>query len=109
MYNDQMPRALLQARWAVGLGVVLLGANLISADEGRWYTGNQVKRGAAVFAQNCAECHGANADATPNWRETTPDGKYPPPPLNGTAHAWHHSLAARQGSAKHEAGSPRQA
>jgi thiol:disulfide interchange protein DsbC len=71
---------------------VLLWANPIFADAGRWYTSDQVERGAAVFAQNCAKCHGANAEATPNWRQTTPDGKYPPPPLNGTAHAWHHSL-----------------
>ncbi len=92
MYANELRRALLQARRAVGLGVVLLGASPIFADEGRWYTSDQVERGAAVFAQNCAECHGANAEATPNWREATPDGKYPPPPLNGTAHAWHHSL-----------------
>ena len=62
------------------------------ADTERWYTQSQVSHGAGVFAKNCAECHGANAEATPNWRQTNPDGKYPPPPLNGTAHAWHHPL-----------------
>ena len=50
------------------------------------------QRGAEVFAQNCAECHGGNAEATPDWRKVNADGKYPPPPLNGTAHAWHHPL-----------------
>lgn len=92
MCNDQMRRERLQVRWAVGLGVVLLGTNPVFADAGRWYTSDQVERGADVFAQNCAECHGANAEATPNWRQADSDGKYPPPPLNGTAHAWHHSL-----------------
>ena len=24
--------------------------------------------------------------------KTLDDGSYPPPPLNGTAHAWHHSI-----------------
>lgn len=25
-----------------------------------------------------------------NWRDPLPNGKYPAPPLNGTAHTWHH-------------------
>jgi len=75
------------ALW-VFLGVAQLGM----ADTGRWYTEDQVARGAGIFTQNCAECHGANAEATQNWREPNADGKYPPPPLNGTAHTWHHPL-----------------
>lgn len=74
------------------MGVTLLAATSVFAAQERWYTHDQLERGTAVFAQSCAECHGANAEATSNWRETTPDGKYPPPPLNGTAHAWHHPL-----------------
>jgi hypothetical protein len=26
-----------------------------------------------------------------NWKQPGADGKYPAPPLNGTAHTWHHS------------------
>jgi thiol:disulfide interchange protein DsbC len=37
-------------------------------------------------------CHGQNAEATANWKQTDANGKYPPPPLNGTAHAWHHDI-----------------
>jgi thiol:disulfide interchange protein DsbC len=92
MYNNRMSRSPLKVGRRIGLGVVLLGATPAFADDGRWYTNDQVERGTAMFAQNCAECHGASAEAIPNWRETTPDGKYPPPPLNGTAHAWHHPL-----------------
>jgi thiol:disulfide interchange protein DsbC len=77
---------------AVALCAALFGTIPAFAESGRWYTQKQVERGAAVFTQHCAACHGANAEATPNWRELTPDGKYPPPPLNGTAHAWHHPL-----------------
>jgi mono/diheme cytochrome c family protein len=77
---------------AVVLCAALFGTSPAYPESGRWYTQAQVERGAEVFVQHCAECHGANAEATPNWRQQTPDGKYPPPPLNGTAHAWHHPL-----------------
>lgn len=59
----------------------------------RWYSDEQVRRGARVFEQNCAVCHGAGAEGAENWQFRGPDGKFPPPPLNGTAHAWHHPLA----------------
>lgn len=58
----------------------------------RWYTEDQVKHGKDVFEKNCASCHGKNAEATKNWKKTDANGKYPAPPLNGTAHAWHHDL-----------------
>lgn len=55
--------------------------------------GDQIKRGETVYVANCVNCHGQNGEATAEWRKTGPDGKYPPPPLNGTAHTWHHSTA----------------
>jgi len=58
----------------------------------RWYSDEQVSEGNRLFAQNCAACHGANAASIPNWKEPNAQGQYPPPPLNGSAHAWHHSL-----------------
>lgn len=60
---------------------------------GRWYTQSQVNSGKQLYAEHCVSCHLDNAQGTSNWKETTPDGKYPPPPLNGTAHAWHHPLS----------------
>lgn len=53
----------------------------------------QVKRGESVYAANCIGCHGPNGEATPEWRKPNTDGKYPPPPLDSSAHAWHHSTA----------------
>lgn len=50
--------------------------------------------GKALFQQHCAQCHGAGAQGAFNWRTTAPDGKYPPPPLNGSGHAWHHPRTA---------------
>lgn len=61
--------------------------------EGRWYSQTDVKLGNQVFTNNCAICHGANAQSTFNWRKKLPNGTYPPPPLNGSAHAWHHSFS----------------
>lgn len=75
---------------------LLLSLGLLSGcaaeHTGRWYSAEQVAQGDKVFQQNCAACHGVNAEATPNWKQTDANGNYPPPPLNGTAHAWHHSL-----------------
>lgn len=51
----------------------------------------KIKRGEDVYRKNCASCHGPNGEAAPGWRTPGPDGRYPPPPLDGSAHAWHHS------------------
>lgn len=60
---------------------------------GRWYTEAQVERGRGLYLAHCAVCHAADGSATSDWRKPGPDGHYPPPPLNGSAHTWHHSLA----------------
>ena len=59
----------------------------------RWYSEAQVERGNDLFQANCAMCHKPDASGTPNWREVDAQGNYPPPPLNGTAHTWHHPLS----------------
>ena len=51
----------------------------------------KIRRGKIVYQTNCAVCHGKNGESTPDWRKQGADGKYPPPPLNGSAHTWHHS------------------
>lgn len=75
---------------APGVGDITLDAK---AQTGRWYTAAQVERGRETFGQYCAACHGADAEATPDWRTLDANGNYPPPPLNGSAHAWHHPLS----------------
>ncbi len=64
----------------------------ISAAESRWYNQSDVDKGSTLFQPNCASCHGVNAEGTLDWKKTDSNGKYPPPPLNGSAHAWHHSI-----------------
>jgi mono/diheme cytochrome c family protein len=51
---------------------------------------DSVARGAVLYKDNCAVCHGANAEGASNWHQRGADGKMSPPPLNGTGHAWHH-------------------
>jgi mono/diheme cytochrome c family protein len=49
-----------------------------------------VARGAAVYAQHCAICHGARLEGQPNWRERLPNGRLPAPPHDASGHTWHH-------------------
>ena len=60
---------------------------------GRWYTQLQVDAGQSLYDAHCSVCHGNDGSATADWRPPAAPGPYPPPPLNGTAHTWHHSLA----------------
>lgn len=60
--------------------------------ETRWYSPEQVAAGAPLYAEHCAACHKANAQGTADWKSRDANGKLPPPPLNGTAHTWHHPL-----------------
>jgi len=53
----------------------------------------RIARGAEVYRQSCANCHGERAQGVFNWQKPGLDGKYPPPPLDGSAHAWHHPTA----------------
>lgn len=53
----------------------------------------QVARGGEVFRTHCSACHGHRAQGAFNWQKLGADGKFPPPPLDGSAHAWHHSMA----------------
>jgi mono/diheme cytochrome c family protein len=53
-----------------------------------------IARGAQIFGKNCASCHGDRAQGAFRWEHPGADGRYPPPPLDGSAHAWHHPQAA---------------
>ena len=50
----------------------------------------QVARGAALYAEHCASCHGADLKGEPNWRRRKQDGTLPAPPHDETGHTWHH-------------------
>ena len=60
----------------------------------RWYEPEHAAAGAPLFQRHCATCHGAAAEGAAHWQRRGPDGRMPPPPLDGSAHAWHHPLKA---------------
>ncbi len=78
-------------KFCVFCALMLVAGQSIAVTSERWYSAQQVAGGEELFKQNCASCHGQNAEGTADWKKTDANGNYPPPPLNGNAHAWHHS------------------
>ncbi|MBT8435362.1 MAG: cytochrome c [Gammaproteobacteria bacterium] len=76
-----------------GIVSLLCFASFNVAATERWFNQDIVDYGDSLFQQNCAVCHGVNAEGTKEWKKTDANGNYPPPPLDGSAHAWHHSIA----------------
>jgi mono/diheme cytochrome c family protein len=68
----------------------LPGLQLQAAE--RWFNQDIVDYGDRIFQQNCSVCHGSQAEGTRDWKKTDANGNYPPPPLDGSAHAWHHPI-----------------
>ncbi|MCW8835571.1 MAG: cytochrome c [Rhodospirillales bacterium] len=55
-----------------------------------------VSEGKVLYAEKCAECHGAQLQGEPgwpDWRVRKPDGSLPAPPHDETGHTWHHDDA----------------
>lgn len=51
-----------------------------------------VARGALLYAENCASCHGADLSGQEgvDWRLRDAGGYLPAPPHDETGHTWHH-------------------
>ena len=90
-------RRTARARFAVLFAGILLLTISFSVLAGDATTGTDpadpklVARGKAVYAENCASCHGARLEGQPNWRHRLPNGRMPAPPHDPTGHTWHHS------------------
>lgn len=76
------------------LAGLLMSGEPATANQQRWYSAENVSEGERIFGRSCAGCHGASGEAATGWEKTDSDGYLPPPPLNGTAHTWHHPLDA---------------
>lgn len=85
--------------WVGVGGVALVGAALLStgylgAESNQGFLRDQdaeiVARGATVYEENCASCHGASLEGQRNWRARGDDGLLPAPPHDETGHTWHH-------------------
>ncbi len=87
--------------------VVLIATLLVTACENRGEGGTKTPSGVAAMAQpvsnaagralfekNCSQCHGRFAQGATDWRRRMSNGLWPPPPLDGSGHAWHHSRTA---------------
>jgi len=87
--------ALSAALAAVGIGAVFL-AFRTEAEAGvviPYRDGEAVARGAEIYVQACASCHGAALEGAPDWRMPDADGYLPAPPHDATGHTWHHADA----------------
>jgi mono/diheme cytochrome c family protein len=69
-------------------------AEMTTSVPARSFDNAQITRGGKVYQQNCASCHGANGEGASNWRQRDANDQFPPPPLNGSGHTWHHPLGA---------------
>jgi mono/diheme cytochrome c family protein len=63
--------------------LVVSSPSLVSAEQGKY-------DGQAIYADNCASCHGENLEGQENWRTLNDDGTLPAPPHDETGHTWHH-------------------
>ena len=69
--------------------ILLVGC---SPEDGNSNVDSMASLGESVFNKNCASCHGVKGQGlAEDWKVKDANGNYPPPPLNGTAHTWHHS------------------
>ena len=50
----------------------------------------QVQRGRQAYLQQCAVCHGPNAEGAANWQRPDGLGNLPPPPHDDSGHTWRH-------------------
>lgn len=49
-----------------------------------------VTQGRQLYAQYCAECHGANGEGKPDWKTPNENGVHKAPPHDNSGHTWHH-------------------
>ena len=80
---------LVLAVGAVGIMMV----NGMFAAKSNTDNAERVARGLAVYAANCAACHGSDLKGQPDWQTQRADRTYPPPPQDHTGHTWQHSDA----------------
>ena len=81
----------------VAVATLLGGTAVIVAGLGAgWFgdeaasDGRDLSRGAAIYADACAACHGADLSGAEDWRTRLPSGRLPAPPHDATGHSWHH-------------------
>ncbi|MBF0382903.1 MAG: cytochrome c [Magnetococcales bacterium] len=64
------------------------------------WSGDEIVDGKVVYDRECQVCHGTNGMGSDFDWKTPLDGpglRYPPPPLDYSAHAWHHPDSVLKG------------
>ena len=75
---------------ALGTGAYLWSVSAAVSESGVMPRDVDLAAGAALYAENCAVCHGANLEGQENWQSPGADGRLPAPPHDETGHTWHH-------------------
>ena len=88
-----MKRSSLILLFSTVVMALVMACSMKPALISRWYTPEQVTIGQPLYATYCAGCHGEKGEGAPNSDAPLPNGSYPPQPLNGSGHSWHHSLS----------------
>lgn len=92
----------MTTRLLLGIGVLIAAiagaafylANTKTSDDAQLFDPVAVEAGRALYAENCAACHGVNLEGQPDWRSQNEDGTMPAPPHDSSGHTWHHSDSA---------------
>jgi len=75
------------------LGSVTAAAETPQAEDKESAVASELARGAALYSEHCASCHGANLEGSEDWQGYNEDGTLKPPPHDASGHTWHHSDA----------------
>jgi mono/diheme cytochrome c family protein len=101
--------------WALLVAAVFGAAAMAAGAAWLWWPGAklppidpqdaaQVAAGQAVYAAQCARCHGVVLEGQPNWRDRLANGRLPAPPHDDSGHSWHHPDEVLFGITKHGLG-----
>ncbi len=72
------------------IAVVLWSGSATSNAKLPYNKAENVARGAEIYQDYCASCHGVDLEGEANWRQRGPDGLLPAPPHDASGHTWHH-------------------
>ncbi len=76
---------------ATALGVIVVWRDHGGPGPANGGLAENAGRGAALYAEHCASCHGAELQGQPGWRRRLPSGRLPAPPHDASGHTWHHT------------------
>ena len=69
---------------AVDVTSVPATSETAQVDPNQFFDVERIARGARLFQENCAQCHGPEAQGHPDWERGRREGFVAAPPLNGT-------------------------